>query len=37
VSWIDGKTLIYQFTGQIFYEQSPNGDIKEKKIDGSNN
>ena len=36
-SWTDGNTLIYQFTGQIFYEQSPNGDIKEKKIDGSNN
>lgn len=36
-SWIDKDTKIYQFSGQIFTEMSPKGDIKEKKIDGSNN
>ena len=36
-SWIDKDTKIYQFSGQIFTEMSPKGDIKEKKIAGSNN
>lgn len=36
-SWIDIDTKIYHFSGQIFTEMSPKGDIKEKKIDGSNN
>ncbi len=35
-SWIDTETKIYQFSGQIFAEISPKGEIKEKKIDGSN-
>ena len=35
-SWIDRDTKIYQFSGQIFTEMSPKGDIREKKIDGSN-
>ena len=33
-SWIDTETKIYQFSGQIFTEMSPKGEIKEKKIDG---
>lgn len=36
-SWIDNDTKIYQFSGQIFTEMSPKGDIEEKKIDGSHN
>ncbi len=35
-SWEDKDTKIFRFTGQIFHEIRPRGDIKEKKIDGSN-
>jgi uncharacterized protein (TIGR00296 family) len=34
-AWKDDDTKIYNFSGQIFYELSPNGEIEEKKIDGS--
>jgi AMMECR1 domain-containing protein len=34
--WIDDKTKIYKFTGQIFTEQEPNGKIMEKSLDGFN-
>ena len=36
-AWIDNDTSIYRFTGQIFHEVSPNGDIEEKRFDGSDN
>ena len=36
-AWFDSDTILYRFSGNIFYELSPNGDIREKKIDGSNN
>jgi len=36
-AWIDNDTKIYRFSGQIFYEISPNGDIEEKHSDGSDN
>jgi uncharacterized protein (TIGR00296 family) len=36
-SWIDKDTKIYQFNGQIFNEVTPNGEVREKKINGSNN
>jgi len=34
-AWYDKNIKIYQFSGQIFTETSPNGEIKEKKIDES--
>ena len=34
-AWFDEDIIISKFQGQIFTEISPNGDIKEKKIDGS--
>lgn len=34
-AWFDKNTKIYRFSGQIFMEISPNGEIKEKKLDGS--
>ena len=35
-AWFDKNTKISKFSGQIFTEVKPRGDIKEKKIDGSN-
>ncbi len=34
-AWFDKKTKISKFSGQIFYEVKPRGEIKEKKLDGS--
>jgi uncharacterized protein (TIGR00296 family) len=34
-AWFDEKTKISKFSGQIFTELEPRGDIKEKKLDGS--
>jgi len=34
-AWIDKATKISKFSGQIFTELKPRGEIKEKKIDGS--
>ena len=34
-AWFDNSTKISRFSGQIFTETSPGGEIKEKKIDGS--
>jgi uncharacterized protein (TIGR00296 family) len=34
-AWFDKNTKIFRFSGQIFTEISPGGEIKEKKIDGS--
>ncbi|RLF52249.1 MAG: TIGR00296 family protein [Thermoplasmata archaeon] len=34
-AWFDKNTKIYRFSGQIFTETKPRGEIKEKKIDGS--
>lgn len=34
-AWFDKNIKISKFTGQIFTEQSPNGKIEEKKLDGS--
>lgn len=34
-AWFDNSTKISRFSGQIFTEISPGGEIKEKKIDGS--
>jgi uncharacterized protein (TIGR00296 family) len=36
-SWIDKEAKLYKFQGQIFTEIEPNGKIKEKYLDGSNN
>jgi len=34
-AWLDKKDInISKFTGQIFYETEPRGEIKEKKLDG---
>jgi len=35
-SWIDKETRIYKFFGQIFTEIKPNGEIKEKNLNGFN-
>lgn len=35
-SWLDEDTKILKFSGQVFYETKPRGEIKEKKLDGSN-
>lgn len=32
-AWVDDMTKVYTFTGQIFEETSPNGEIIEKKTD----
>jgi len=34
-AWFDKETKIFRFQGQIFTEILPGGEIKEKKIDGS--
>jgi len=34
--WLDENTKISKFSGQIFYEIEPRGEIKEKNLDGSN-
>ena len=34
-SWFDKETKIYKFSGQIFTETQPNGEVKEKEIDGT--
>lgn len=34
-AWFDKETKIFRFEGQIFTETIPSGEIKEKKIDGS--
>jgi len=34
-AWFDKETKIFSFQGQIFTETIPGGEIKEKKIDGS--
>ncbi len=34
-SWFETDTKIYKFSGQIFTETKPNGEILEKKIDGN--
>ena len=36
-AWVDKNTKIFKFSGQIFSETEPRGNIKEKKLDGSNN
>lgn len=36
-AWFERSTKIYTFSGQIFTELKPYGDIEEKKLDGSNN
>jgi uncharacterized protein len=33
-AWLDKATKILRFTGQVFTEIKPRGDIKEKKLDG---
>lgn len=36
-AWFDKNTKISKFSGQIFSEIKPRGEIKEKKLDGSDN
>jgi uncharacterized protein (TIGR00296 family) len=36
-AWFDKSTKILKFSGQIFSEIEPRGEIKEKKLDGSDN
>lgn len=35
-AWFDKTTKIYKFSGQIFTEIKPHGQIKEKNLNGSN-
>lgn len=34
-AWVDEKTKVYTFQGQIFQEKSPNGEVVEEKTDPS--
>jgi len=34
-AWFDKSTMIYRFSGQVFTEVEPCGEIMEKKLDGS--
>lgn len=34
-AWFDESTKIYKFRGQIFSEDKPNGEIREKSLNGS--
>jgi len=34
-AWFDKNTKVYRFSGQVFTEIEPRGEIKEKKLDGS--
>lgn len=34
-AWLDKNTKIFKFSGQIFSEIEPRGEIEEKKLDGS--
>jgi uncharacterized protein (TIGR00296 family) len=36
-AWFDKGTKILKFSGQIFTELKPRGEIKEKKLDGTDN
>ena len=36
-AWFDDNIKIFKFSGQIFTEIEPNGKIKEKTLDGSDN
>jgi len=36
-AWFDKNTKIFKFSGQIFSEIEPRGNIKENTLDGSNN
>ena len=36
-AWYDKNTKISKFSGQVFTELKPRGEIEEKKLDGSNN
>jgi uncharacterized protein (TIGR00296 family) len=36
-AWFDKSTKIFKFSGQIFTEIEPRGEIKEKRLDGSDN
>jgi hypothetical protein len=36
-AWFERNTKIYTFSGQIFTELKPYGEIKENKLDGSHN
>jgi len=36
-SWFDKKTKIFKFSGQIFTEVEPRGEIREKSLDESDN
>jgi len=31
--WVDDRTNVYTFTGQIFAEKEPRGDVYEVRID----
>jgi uncharacterized protein (TIGR00296 family) len=34
-AWFDRHTKVYKFSGQVFKETKPHGDIEENKLDGS--
>jgi hypothetical protein len=36
-AWFDKNTKIFSFSGQVFAEDKPRGEIKEKTLDGSGN
>ena len=34
-AWLDSKTILYSFTGDIFAEETPRGNVVRKKLDGA--
>lgn len=36
-SWMNSDAILYKFSGQIFTELNPNGEIKEKSLNGFDN
>jgi hypothetical protein len=34
-AWLDGKTKIFSFTGEVFCEERPRGPVRRKKLDGA--
>ena len=34
-AWLDSKTRIYSFTGDVFAEETPRGKVVRKKLDGA--
>ena len=34
-AWLDSRTILYSFTGDVFTEETPRGNVVRKKLDGA--